>query len=35
MSDMIFGILTITGGIFWILVFTYAVGVIAERLGDK
>lgn len=31
--EIMIGIFAVTGGIFWILVFAYLVGAIAEKLG--
>jgi hypothetical protein len=35
MNEIIFGIFTITGGIFWILAFAWFVGWAAEKMGVK
>lgn len=36
MSELVIGIFVVTGGLFWILAFAYAAGVIGEKLigGD-
>lgn len=33
MSELVIEILVVTGGLFWILAFAYAVGAIAEKFG--